>query len=223
VAPDQLGFQHAANAIAAFEADAFTSLGSPLDHYLQGDAAALGEPEKRGALLFFGKANCGACHLGPHLTDNLFHSIGVPQVGPGSVEDAPQDRGRQRVTGSSGNSFQFRTPPLRNVELTGPWMHDGAYTSLDGAVRHYLDTRTALRTFDASQLREDLRGTYLSEPGTLDAMAASIDVLVADPVTLTNEEVGDIVAFLRALTDPAARDLSSVIPAGVPSGLPVGD
>ena len=118
VPPGQLGFQHAANAIAAFEADAFTSLGSPLDHYLKGDATALGEAEKRGAVLFFGKANCGACHLGPHLTDNLFHSIGVPQVGPGSVEDAPQDRGRERVTGSPSHSFQFRTPPLRNVELT---------------------------------------------------------------------------------------------------------
>jgi cytochrome c peroxidase len=223
VAPDQLGFQHAANAIAAFEADAFTSLGSPLDQYLQGDGTALGEAEKRGALLFFGKANCGACHLGPHLTDNLFHSIGVPQVGPGSAEDAPLDRGRERVTGSPSNSFQFRTPPLRNVELTGPWMHDGAYTSLEGAVRHYLDTRTALRSFDASQLREDIRGTYLSEPASLDAMAASIDVLVVDPVALTNEEVGDIVAFLRALTDPAARDLSGVIPANVPSGLPVDD
>ena len=89
--------------------------------------------------------------------------------------------------------------------------------------RHYLDTRTALRSFDAGQLREDIRGTYLSEPASLEAMAASIDGLVADPVPLTNEEVGDIVAFLRALTDPAARDLSGVIPASVPSGLPVAD
>ena len=220
----QLGFQHAANAIAAFEADAFTSLGSPLDRYLGGDVTALSEAEKRGALLFFGKANCGSCHLGPHLSDNLFHSIGVPQIGPGADGDSPQDHGRERVTGSISNRFQFRTPPLRNVELTGPWMHDGAYTTtLDAAVRHYLNTRAALRSYDATQLREDLRNSYLSDPASLDAMSATIDVLVTDPLALSDQEVADIVAFLRALTDPAARDLSGVIPASVPSGLPVGD
>jgi cytochrome c peroxidase len=223
VPSNQLGFQHAANAIAAFEADAFTSVGSPLDRYLQGNVSALGEAEKRGALLFFGKANCGSCHLGPHLTDNQFHSIGVPQIGPGIGGDAPHDRGREQATGSASNRFQFRTPPLRNVELTGPWMHDGAYTTLEAAVRHYLDTRTALRSYDATQLREELRNSYLSDPGSLDAMAASIDVLVTDPIALTDQEVEDIVAFLRALTDPAAHDLSGVIPASVPSGLPVGD
>jgi cytochrome c peroxidase len=219
----ELGFQHAANAIAAFEVDAFTTRNSPLDHYLEGDATALSEAQKRGALLFFGKANCGACHLGPHLTDQLFHNIGLPQIGPGFAPEAPQDLGRGRVTGLASEHFQFRTPPLRNVELTGPWMHDGAYTTLEAAVRHYLDTGMALRSYDASQLREDLRGTYLSDPATLDAMAGSIDVLVKTPLSLGDTEVADIVAFLRSLTDPAATDLSRTVPISVPSGLPVED
>jgi cytochrome c peroxidase len=219
----ELGFQHAANAIAAFTADAFTTVDSPLDRYLGGDASALGEAEKRGAILFFGDAKCGSCHLGPHLTDQLFHSIAVPQVGPGMSPNEPEDRGRERVTASAADRFQFRTPPLRNVELTGPWMHDGAYTTLEGAVRHYIDVELALRNYSTAQLREDLRATYLSDPTTLDAMAASIDSRVQAPLTLSDAEVADIVLFLRSLTDPAASDLAGTIPASVPSGLPVDD
>lgn len=223
VAPAELGFQHAANAIAAFEVEAFTSVSSPLDRYVGGDDAALGEAEKRGALLFFGKAACGSCHLGPHLTDQRFHGIGVPQVGPGMSPDEPEDRGLERVTASSTDRFRFRTPPLRNVELTGPWMHDGAYTTLEASVRHYLNTAMALRSYDASQLRADLRASHLSDPSTLEALAASIDSLVEAPLALSNGEVADIMSFLRSLTDPAASDLGATIPASVPSGLPVGD
>lgn len=223
VAPAELGFQHAANAIAAFEVEAFTSVNSPFDRYIRGGDAALSEPEKRGALLFFGKAGCGSCHFGPHLTDQQFHGLGVPQVGPGMSPDEPEDRGLERVTASSTDRFRFRTPPLRNVELTGPWMHDGAYTTLEASVRHYLNTATALRSYDASQLREDLRASHLSDPSMVEALAASIDPLVEAPLALSNGEVADIVSFLRSLTDPAASDLAAIIPASVPSGLPVSD
>jgi cytochrome c peroxidase len=223
VDPAELGFQHAANAIAAFEVEAFTTVNSPFDRYVRGDNGALSEAEKRGALLFFGKADCGACHLGPQLTDQQFHSIGVPQVGPGFAPESPEDHGRERVTGAAGDRFQFRTPPLRNVELTGPYMHDGAYTTLEAAVRHYLNTSTALRSYDASQLREDLRASHVSDASTLDAMAATLDALVQSPLALSDAEVDDLVTFLRSLTDPAAHDLSGTIPPSVPSGLPVGD
>jgi cytochrome c peroxidase len=223
VAPAELGFQHAANAIAAFEVEAFTTVSSPFDQYLRGDPAALSDAEKRGAVLFFGKGSCGACHMGPQLSDQKFHSIGVPQIGPGFDPERPEDHGRERATGAAGDRYQFRTPPLRNVELTAPYMHDGAYTTLEAAVRHYLNTSAALRSFDASQLREDLRATYLSDPATLDAMAATIDLRVRSPLALSDAEINDIVAFLKALTDPAARTLSATVPSSVPSGLPVGD
>jgi cytochrome c peroxidase len=223
VAPAELGFQHAANAIAAFETAAFTAVNTPFDRYLQGDDSALSEAEKQGAVLFFGRAGCGSCHLGPHLTDQRFHSIGVPQVGPGFAPNDPEDRGRERVTGGAADRYRFRTPPLRNVEITGPYMHDGAYTTLEAAVRHYLNTGTALRSYDASQLREDVRGSYVSNPSALDAMAATLDIMVQAPLTLNDAEVGNLVSFLKALTDPASRDLSSAVPGAVPSGLPVGD
>jgi len=95
---EALGFQHAANALAAFQTEAFTSLGSPFDRYLRGEDAALTEAEKRGAALFFGDGRCGACHLGPHLTNGQFHNIGTPQLGPGFDAEAPEDHGRSRVT-----------------------------------------------------------------------------------------------------------------------------
>jgi cytochrome c peroxidase len=223
VATSELGFHHAANAIAAFETDAFTFDNSPFDRYLRGDNSALSQEEKQGALLFFGKANCGACHVGAHLTDQQFHSLGVPQLGPGFSPESPEDHGRERVTGEPDNRYQFRTPPLRNVELTAPYMHDGAYTTLEAAVRHYLDTFTALRSYDVNQLRQDLRSSYVSNSTTLDAMAGSIDNRVAVPLELNDTEIGSIVAFLKSLTDPAARNLTGTIPASVPSGLPVGD
>jgi cytochrome c peroxidase len=223
VAPAELGFQHAANAIAAFEVSAFTALNSPLDRYLHGDDSALGEAEKRGAILFFGRAGCGSCHLGPHLTDQQFHSIGVPQVGPGFAPEDAEDRGRERVTGLASDRYRFRTPPLRNVELTAPYMHDGAYATLKAAVRHYVNTETALRSYDATQLREDLRASHLSDASLITAMAATIDPMVRSPLTLSDAEVADIVAFLKSLTDPTSRDLSPAVPATVPSGLPVHD
>lgn len=102
-------------------------------------------------------------------------------------------------------------------------MHDGAYATLEAAVRHYLDPSAALRSYDASQLRDDLRGSVVTDPASLDAMAATLDPSVRSPLALSDAEVADMVVFLRSLTDPAARNLAHTIPSTVPSGLPVGD
>src|SRR5207245_6668184 len=85
----QLGFQHAATAIAAFEMQAFTKTDSPFDRYLNRDDAALTTAEKRGALLFFGKAQCSSCHSGALLGGGSFANAGVPQIGPGTGDAAP--------------------------------------------------------------------------------------------------------------------------------------
>jgi cytochrome c peroxidase len=220
---NQLGFQHAANAIAAFETAAFASTGSPFDDYLRGADDALSPAAKRGALLFLNSPGCAQCHGGPHLSDQQFHNIGVPQLGPGFGPAAPQDFGRGGVSGAADEHYLFRTPPLRNVELTGPWMHDGAYTTLTAAVRHYIDPHNSLTAFDATGLRAELRDTYLDDPATLQAMLQTLDSKLRDPAALSDAQVDDLVAFLRALTDPAAADLGAVVPASVPSGLPVGE
>ena len=219
----QLGFQHAANAIAAFEIDAWSLLGSPWDQYLDGDRTALSDEAKRGALLFFGKAGCVDCHSGNLLTDQDYHDIAAPQIGPGKGAEAPLDYGRGRETGTAGNRYKFRTPQLRNVALTGPWLHDGAYTTLEGAVRHHLDPETSLRNYDVTQLDPSLRGTFQKDPEVLTAILANLDPLVSKPLRLTDAEVNELLTFLEALTDPAAADLRSNIPDSVPSGLPVRD
>ncbi len=223
VPTNQLGFGHAANALAAFESAAWTLLDSPWDRYVAGDDSALSENAKRGALLFFGKAGCAGCHSGNLLTDQQAHDIAAPQVGPGKGAEAPLDYGRGRETGNVADRYKFRTPPLRNVAITGPWMHDGAYTTLEGAVRHLLDPTTSLRHYDVSQLAPDMQSTFQGSETILAAILANLDPLVAAPKLLTDAEVNEILTFLESLTDPTEAALGGDIPDEVPSGLPVRD
>ena len=215
------GFQHAANAIAAFEIDRFSPLNSPFDRYLAGDDTALNDTQKRGALLFFGTARCAVCHRGPLLSDLSFHNIAAPQVGPGKGAEAPLDFGRGRETGLAADRFRFLTPILRNVAVSGPWTHSGGYTSLTAIVRHYINPGQALRNYNASQL--DPR--FQTQVHVNDQIAAgvlnSVDPVIGAGIPLNPQEVSDLVSFLESLTDPGAFNVP--VPASVPSGLPVVD
>jgi cytochrome c peroxidase len=217
---DRLGFQDAARAIAAFELQGFTKTRSPFDRYLDHDAAALTIQEKRGALLFFGTARCSQCHNGPLLGANEFANTGVPQIGPGMGAAAPLDLGRASLANNASYRFAFRVAPLRNVELTAPYMHDGAFPTLEAVVRHYNDVPGALREYDASQLSPAVRALYHGDAATINAVLDRLGFGLA-PLGLTEVEQRDLVAFLKSLTDPAARDLSALVPARVPSGLPL--
>ncbi len=217
IPPEWLRFQHAANAIAAYEMEAFTHIDSPWDRYLAGEETALKAKAKRGASLFFGEAGCSQCHNGSLLTDQDFHNIGVPQIGPGKGDEAPFDYGRGRETGLDRDRFAFRTPPLRNVSLTGPWMHNGAYMTLEGAVKHHLNIEAALDSYDVSQLSPQLRESYQIPSGLL----LTLDPLVSDPTELTDQQFDDLMDFLFALTSPSSMDGCELVPDSVPSGLPV--
>jgi cytochrome c peroxidase len=217
-----LGFQHAANALAAFQVHAFTKTNSPFDRYLARDDGALTEEQKRGAMLFFGRARCASCHSGALLGGQGFSNAGVPQLGPGKGAAAPLDRGRgEELANIPFYQFAFRVPPLRNVELTAPYMHNGAYRTLEAVLRHYSNVDSALVAFDVSELDPTLRGTHHGDAATITAIRSSIDGRLRQPLHLTAIEQRQIVAFLKSLTDPAARNLASVVPATVPSGLPV--
>jgi cytochrome c peroxidase len=222
VTSSSLGFQHAANAIAAFEIQSFMRTNSPFDRYLARDNSALSDEEKRGALLFFGKATCSQCHSGALLGGTTFANIGVPQIGPGVGKAAPLDIGRGELFPTSTfYQFTFRAPPLRNVELTAPYMHNGAYPTLDAVVRHYTNADSAQRHYDVSQLAPALRASYHGDGATVSAVLANLDFRVRNGIHLTDVEQRQIVAFLKSLTDPSARNLSGIIPGSVPSGLPV--
>jgi cytochrome c peroxidase len=219
-----LGFQHAANAIAAFEVQAFTHSNSSFDRFMAGTDRAMTSEEKRGALLFFGKARCSSCHSGPLLGGQSFANVAVPQIGPGVGSAAPLDIGRgEEVPQVPQYKFAFRVQPLRNVELTAPYMHDGAYPTLEAVVRHYNNADSAQRNYDPSRLTPAVRAMYHGDAATVKAVLETLDFRLREPLRLSTVEQSELVAFLKSLTDPAARDLSAVAPASVPSGLVVKD
>lgn len=225
---EKLNFTHAANAIAAFEIDAFTLTDAPFDQYLAGNDNSLSDDEKRGALLFYGKAGCGRCHSGSLLTDQVFHNRLVPQLGPGKGNipagrfDGTWDAGRGGVTGFSEYFYSFRTPPLRNVSKTGPWMHDGAYTKFESAVRHELDPLKSADTYDPNaELPENIVQLYRSEQ--MKTIKSFVNRKEIEPVKLEDKEFGELMAFLHSLTSPSLDHLIKLVPEKVPSGLPVED
>jgi cytochrome c peroxidase len=213
-----MNFGHASNAIAGFFVDQLAVNNSPWDRFLAGDDAAMTEPQLRGAKNFM-SARCSICHNGPALTDNLFHNVAVAQIGPGEGDgpDGRDDFGRMRVTGNPADQYAFRTPALRNVELTGPYGHDGAFFDLRAFVDHYSESHLKLQAFTPSSLEPLLVGTM--QP-TKDAILATRDPLLTG-VFFEDPVIDDVTEFMKALTDPAALDLSYLVPATVPSGLPV--
>lgn len=199
VGVEALTFAHAANALAAYQTAAFAAVDTPWDRFLAGEVEALSPDAVAGGVLFFGEAGCGGCHSGALLSDGQYHNIGAPQLGPGADEDAPLDYGRWHVTGVEADRFAFRTPPLRNVALTGPWLHNGAYASLEEVVRHHLAPKRALRAYDGAHLPEELRATLQNAPVTLEAILATLDPLVQEERRLSAREIGEVVAFLEGL------------------------
>ncbi len=209
-------------ALAAFERQLiFTD--SDWDSYMNGNPYALTPRQKRGALLFYGElhpdVNCAACHSGDLLTDLQFHNILAPQLGPGkgNGDNGREDWGRANVTFDWRNRFQFRTPSLRNVALTAPYLHSGAYTTLNDVIWHHADMVTAAAGYDPSAHLppEFYSSVRLFEPAS--QMASAAPELV-DGLPLSERDVEDIVSFLHALTDPDAADLMHLMPESVPGG-----
>lgn len=238
-AAEDITFVHVANAIAAFEAAAWRCTDSPFDRYFNKLAAgqdptdAVSPDAYSGGTLFYGKAGCSGCHDGPLLTDNQFHAIGVPQIGPGKgdnldgYDDGLDDFGRERVTANPADRFKFRTPSLRQVAQTGPWGHDGAFDTLEAMVRHHLNAVDSLNSYAiggaALPSRSDLDELdYLAHENPVRRQAIE-DAIEIAPVTLTEEEISQLLAFLHALTDQSCLDLRHTVPSRVPSGLPLYD
>ncbi|MFQ5982515.1 MAG: cytochrome-c peroxidase, partial [Woeseiaceae bacterium] len=161
-----------------------------------------------------------------------------------------EEFGRGRVTDREEDKYKFRTPSLRNVATTGPWGHAGAYGDLEAVVRHHLDPVRSLDAYDASsailpELGEVLeltangsrlnrswmsdsrregferRDTWVQNNPELRQKIADANEL--EPVSLSDDEVEKILAFLDSLTDPSVERLNDLVPERVPSGLPVED
>jgi len=226
----EITYVHAANAIAAFEIDAFRADRSPWDAYRHGNSQALTKIEKEGSKLFFGKAGCSACHSGDIFSDMDFHAIAMPQIGPGKGDgiDGIEDFGRYRETRDPEDMYAFRTPPLRNVALTAPYGHAGVYNTLQEVVKHHTNPVAALweyherdycRVKPVMPSREDLDAIDCQVMDDATIVQAIADAATGYPVVeLTDSEITEIVAFLNALTDKSTIDLRNAIPSSLPSG-----
>jgi cytochrome c peroxidase len=216
---DAMTFAHASNAMAAFFVSELSLVDTPWDRFLAGDDDALRNDQLRGAEEFLGIARCTNCHMGPTLSDEAFHNTALPQFGPGhgNGPSGTDDFGLFNVTGALSDRFRFRTPPLRNVELTAPYGHAGQFLELRDFVDHYSNAAAKLRTYDASQLDPLLQATLLANT---EQILATLDPEL-DGIVLPPEMADRITAFLLALTDERARSLGHLPPPSVPSGLPI--
>ncbi|MGC2695615.1 MAG: cytochrome-c peroxidase [Candidatus Angelobacter sp.] len=173
-----------AQSVAAFERTLVTP-NSRFDRYAMGEKHALTNQEKRGLIVFIGKGACSECHNGPNFTDNKYYSLGViPAHG------APDDLGRYAVTKKEEDRYAFKTPTLRNVALTAPYMHDGSSTTLEDVVELY-----------------DRGG---------DGGANKSKLIYK--LNLTAQEKSDLVAFLKTLTgDQPQIQLPEMHPEVIPA------
>jgi cytochrome c peroxidase len=215
------------NAIASFIGSEWQSYDSPYDAWLIA-GTPLPPLAERGRQLFFGKAGCANCHNGPLFSDQEFHAVGVPQFGPGrpfAGDTIPRDLGRMETTRDPGDAYRFRTPSLRNVALSAPYGHNGAYPTLRGIVRHMCDPITARREWTPGMARlpqvawlngQDFR--LMSYKDELEQQTLNLDIV---PVEMIDDDIDALVAFLNALTGENATKRPLGRPDSVPSGLPV--
>ncbi|WP_127716865.1 cytochrome-c peroxidase [Halobacteriovorax sp. HLS] len=198
---------HFGNALAHFQKHEFSAHETPWDNYLNGDLDAMSESQKRGALLFMTEAQCTKCHLGDLLGGDRFESIASPQIGPGK-DIRKNDEGRFLITKNEKDLYQFRVPPLRNVALTGPYFHSGAYDTLEKVVDHYIEGARSIDNYDSRWL-SNLTNVY-SEQLFVETdrymnfkkKNAAHPLVRSGVITLSTQERRDLLNFLKySLTD----------------------
>jgi cytochrome c peroxidase len=162
---ESMDIDHVAKAIATFERTVLSG-NSPYDQYKAGKKKAMTPQQVRGMTLFFGKARCDACHEGINFTTNSYHNLGV------GTDKPDPDAGRYVVTKKDADWGAFKTPTLREIAKTGPYMHDGSLATLEEVVDLYNKGGIPNKNLDQS-IRK---------------------------LNLTAEEKKDLVAFLQVLS-----------------------
>lgn len=225
---NQVTIVEIANALAAFMAVEWQSIDSPFDRYLSGDLSALSEAQMAGAEIFYGKGNCSQCHSGPLMSDQKFHALSLPPFGPGRTrrfDPIVRDVGRMSESDALEDAYRFRTPMLRNVALTAPYGHNGAYPDLDGIIRQHLDpnrSRTNWRP-EMAALPEvpwvsQIDFVVWQDQRELQRQQQAMDIVRVD---LDDGEIRELVEFLGSLTGENTAQPPSGVPDRVPSGLSV--
>ncbi len=226
--PSDVTITHIANAIAAFEGLEWQSFDSRFDDYLSGKMAALTARENQGLNIFYGKGKCSNCHSGKLLTDHKFHALALPHFGPGRTrrfDPYVRDVGRMGESDRTEDAYRFRTPSLRNVALTAPYGHNGAYPTLQGIIRHHLNPQEAYRRWKRLDANlppapwlAAIDFVSFEDKHEEARLKAKLDI---QPVILTDDEIGSLESFLVSLTGTASLKGRLGKPARVPSGLRV--
>ncbi|MFC0181640.1 cytochrome-c peroxidase [Pseudarcicella hirudinis] len=144
---------------------------TPYDRYVNGDDSAMSPEAIRGRLLFIGKANCANCHSGEDFTADRFKNIGLFDG------QKLKDPGRFKITKDSSQIGHFKVPGLRNVAVTPPYMHNGMFKTLKEVIDYY------------------------NRPDFFIKNGVNRDLSLSTPLGLSKEEISDLEAFLKALTD----------------------
>ena len=225
---EQVTIAHIGEALAAFIALEFESRDSAFDAFLAGDNDALTTRQREGMELFYGKAECVSCHSGPLLTDQKFYALAIPPFGPGRTrrfDPYVRDVGRMGETDKLDDAYRFRTPSLRNVALTAPYGHNGAYPDLIGIIRHHLNPSISLKNWQRDMANlpnvpwlETIDFLVWDDQIEMKRYEEKVDI---EPITLSEEEIENLVAFMHALSGRSAKKLRFGIPNQVPSGLTV--
>ena len=226
--PLDITITHVVNAIAAFEGTEFRSHDSAFDAFLAGDEGALSVDQRAGLDLFYGKANCASCHSGPLLTDHQFHALMLPHFGPGKTrqwDPIVRDVGRMGASDRLEDAYRFRTPSLRNVALTAPYGHNGAYATLEAMLRHHLDPVAGfadwlpvMAALPEAPWLASADFLPLDDARERARLSARADIA---PLSLSDSEITQLVAFLHALTGTQSIKGRLGLPDRVPSGLEV--
>ncbi len=162
---DEIDIDQVAMAIATFERTVLSG-NAPYDRYKAGDKKAMSESQIRGMNVYFNKAKCDQCHEGINFTTNAYHNLGV------GMDKPNPDKGRMDFTGKEADYGAFKTPTLRDIELTAPYMHDGSLKTLEEVVDYYDKGGIANKNLDEKM----------------------------KPLNLSAQEKKDLVAFMKALT-----------------------
>ncbi|MGB0957042.1 MAG: cytochrome-c peroxidase [Litorivicinus sp.] len=202
----QVTITHLANAIGDFINAEFRTLDAPIDRLARGEHVALTDAQRRGLELFYADNSCASCHSGPLMTNQSFVSLGLPPMGPGRTrpwDPVARDLGRMAHSNDWDDRYAFRVPSLRNVTLTAPYGHNGAYLTLRGIIEHHNDPLGALANYDRTQAvladaphLERIDWIGFENAQEMARLRGSVKV---QPLGLSDAEIDDLIAFLGLL------------------------
>lgn len=200
--PSEFNIGHLGKALGYYVESAFSTPNTPYDAYLRGDHSQLSPQEKKGMVVFFSSGGCFRCHNGPLLTKQISVNIGIPVI---KHKSHPKpDQGQFEITGNPGDKYFFKVPGLRNVALSAPYMHNGAFTTLEEVVEHYSNAMDSIAHYD---LPDTFGGQLGESPFSYDKkataeVAARLDFRVSGRLRLSRKDKDNLVAFLKnGLTD----------------------